>query len=268
MSVHFVEYQSAAMNRTNEFIILLPNDVGEFFRKENPHYQRPPKVLMLLHGHTLSATAWLYGSNINELSSIYNLAVIMPSNYNGFYVDRGVAGEQYESVVGEVLDYCVNTYGLSTERADTFIEGLSMGGYGATHIGLKHSDRYGKIVALSSAYIVDGLGERAEKSQDSPLDAAYYRATFGDLSTAKERDINPKVLLRKLQQDGKPIPDLFLGCGVEDPLLPMTKDMEKFLTDSHIPYTSHRGEGSHDWKYWGAALEPSLKWLLGEEDAK
>ena len=174
MSVSFVEYQSAAMNRTNEFIILLPNDVGGFMRDMNPNYSRPPKVLMLLHGHTLSATAWLYGSNVNELSAKYNFAVIMPSNYNGFYIDREVAGEQYESVVGEVLDFCVKTYGLSDKREDTFIEGLSMGGYGATHIGLKHPDRYSKIVALSSAYIVDGLGERAEKGEDSPLETAYY----------------------------------------------------------------------------------------------
>ena len=38
MSVSFVEYQSQSMNRTNEFIILLPNDVGTYMSDGNLYH--------------------------------------------------------------------------------------------------------------------------------------------------------------------------------------------------------------------------------------
>lgn len=40
---------------------------------------------------------------------------------------------------------------LSTRREDTYIAGISMGGYGALYNGLKYKETFGKIAAMSPA---------------------------------------------------------------------------------------------------------------------
>ena len=56
----------------------------------------------------------------------------MPSGDNKFYIDNPDSGEMYGSFIGkELIEFTRKTFPLSQKREDTFIAGLSMGGYGA-----------------------------------------------------------------------------------------------------------------------------------------
>ena len=49
----------------------------------------------------------------------------------------------------------MSTFPLSHRKEDTFIAGLSMGGYGAIVNGLKYYNTFGFIAGLSSALMLD-----------------------------------------------------------------------------------------------------------------
>ena len=69
-------YFSSALAGQNTFNLVLPNDVPPFMADANPHYQRPMKTLVLLHGYNGGTDDWVAGSSIQELAVQYNLAVI------------------------------------------------------------------------------------------------------------------------------------------------------------------------------------------------
>lgn len=63
----------------------------------------------------------------------------MPACENKFYVDNERSHEYYSRFIGEELvDMTRRLFPLSHQREDTFIAGLSMGGYGAIVNGLKY----------------------------------------------------------------------------------------------------------------------------------
>ena len=268
MSFIHVEYYSNALSGLNEFYAVLPNDVPEFMGAMNPHYQRPMKTLVLLHGYSGAASDWVTGSNIRELASNYNLAVLMPNGRNGFYLDREASGEAYATFVGEeMLAYARKTFGLSDKAEDTFIGGYSMGGFGAIRTGLKYSHNYSKIVALSSALIINQLKTMTPDMQNPIANSAYYATTFGDLQTAHLRDCNPEVLIKEKLANGEPIAPIYMACGSEDMLITPNKEFDAFLNEQGVAHEFHVSPGMHNWTFWNEYLEPSIRWLL-EEEAK
>src|SRR5690554_1229486 len=152
MAVFQVDYYSKALEKSTCFHMVLPNDLPPMMVEGNENYNRPMKTLFLLHGYSGSSKDWLMGSSVNEMAGKYNMAVVMPSGDNSFYLDGKGKGRAYCKYVGEELvDYVRSTFNLATNKEDTFIGGLSMGGFGAMHTGLYYPETFGKIVALSSA---------------------------------------------------------------------------------------------------------------------
>ena len=123
-----------------------------------PRRTGPFKTLFLLHGITGNHTDFISETRIRALAEEHNLAVIMPSGYNAFYLDQPESHNYYGSFVGEELVRMARSmFPLSTRREDTFIGGVSMGAYGALRNGLHYCENFGAIVALSSAMVVDGF---------------------------------------------------------------------------------------------------------------
>ncbi len=95
------------------------------------NYHPPFRVLYLLHGYSDDQTAWQRWSSIECYVEGLNLAVIMPAVQNSFYSDMAHGGKFFTYVTEELPALVHEIFPLSTERADTFVAGLSMGGYGA-----------------------------------------------------------------------------------------------------------------------------------------
>ena len=57
----------------------------------------------------------------------------------------------------EVLEVTRKIFPLSKNKEDTFLGGISMGGYGALKYGMIGSDQFGKIAALSPGIYVDKI---------------------------------------------------------------------------------------------------------------
>ena len=263
MAVLQVNKYSAALSRIVTFHVILPNDAPPDMQAGNENYERQAKVLYLLHGFSGSSMDWMLGSRIQELALKYNLAVVLPSGENSFYLNGRGAGRAYETFTGEeLMDYCKMTFGLSGQKEDNFIGGLSMGGFGAIHTALKYPERFEKMFGLSSALIINKIRGMKPGTKDFLADYDYYTQTFGELDHVDTTENNPEYLIKERLKKGDAIQPIFLACGTEDFLIDENREFRDFLKDRGVDVTYRESVGIHDWSFWNEYLEPAIQWML------
>lgn len=252
---------SKSLMRTVPVNVILPADKMVFPGMPEPP-EKPFKTLYLLHGVFGSYIDWVNGTRIQRYAEEHDLAVVMPSGDNAFYVDQPGANNYYGEFVGkELVELTRKMFPLSRKREDTFIGGLSMGGYGAMRNGLKYWENFGSIVALSGALLVEDV---AKRTNDDPFflnRRDYAEACFGDLSKILDSDKNPKYLVRQLKKEGRPIPRIYMACGDADSLLPANQDMAAFLKEQGADVTFEVGPGAHEWDFWDTYIRRAIEWL-------
>ena len=147
------------------------------------------KTLYLLHGIFGSQNDWITGTNVQRWALEKNLAVVMPAGENMFYLDQEDTHALYGQFIGRELPALMRRmFRLSPRREDSFIAGLSMGGYGALRNGLKYADQFGAIAGLSSANIADGIEQRTDDAPRYYAGRRFARAVFGPLEQVKDSD--------------------------------------------------------------------------------
>lgn len=267
MALIQVNYMSKALMRTVPVNVILP--VDKLMPPGVPErVDRPFKTLYLLHGVFGNYIDWLTGTNIQRWAEEKDLVVIMPSGDNMFYVDQQESHNNYGEFVGqELVEMTRRMFPLSRKKEDTFIAGLSMGGYGAIRNGLKYHDTFGCIGGLSSAMFIDGAEER---NNDEPLfiyRRDYAESIFGDLKKAKTSDMNPEWLVKKLAGERVELPKVFLACGTEDELLEGSRKVRDYMSAAGADVTYEEGPGGHEWDFWNRYIKKFIDWLPLEEES-
>lgn len=258
-----LNYFSQALGRGTDVTILLPGDGPAMMLEQNPYYQRPCKTLFLLHGFYGCHLDWPLNTGVNQLSIDYNLAIVCPSGENSFYLNQKGSYNAYDTFVGvELVDYLRKNLGIALTPEDTFIGGLSMGGYGAIHLGLAHPESFSKIIALSSALIYREVAGMKPGTGNAVADYDYYFQTFGAPETLMEREANPEKQLLDLKAAGGKIPDIFMAVGTDDMLRDLNRVLRDFFVSEDVPVVYYESPGIHDWKFWNEYLEPSIRWAL------
>ena len=268
MALIQVNFFSQTLMRTVPMQVILPVDKMTFpgmpKREEKPY-----KTLYLLHGVFVNYTDWVSGTCIQRWAEEKNLAVVMPSADNKFYVDQEKGEDHYGKFIGEELvEITRKMFPLSRKREDTFIGGLSMGGYGALRNGLKYHDTFGCIAALSSALIIDDIDKRTD---DVPffLDSRNFaESIFGNLEAAVNGDKNPRYLVKQLKAEGTEFPKIYMACGLEDSLLAANRDFKRFLDEHGVDAVLEESEGAHEWDFWNRSIKRVLDWLPLEMEEK
>lgn len=264
MAVLSINYFSKALSKAAEFQMVFPNDLPPEMTVNNPAYHRGMKTFYLLHGFSGNSKDWLMGSSIQDVAVKYNLAVVMPSGDNSFYLDGKGTGRAYGKFVGEELvEYVRNTFHLSDKKEDTYIGGYSMGGFGAIHTGFAYPETFGGIFALSSALIIHAIKGIQEGFEDGMADYDYYRYIFGNLDVVEDSRNNPEVLVKDLLANKVNTPRLYMACGTEDFLIENNREFHQYLKGKNFKDMRYEeGKGAHDWGFWDAYLEPAVSWLL------
>lgn len=257
---------SQSLMRTVSVNVILPADKmvlpGMPKREDKPY-----KTLYLLHGVFGSYIDWVCGTRIQRYAEENDLAVVMPSGDNSFYVDRTDSNNLYGEFVGrELVELTRKMFPLSHEREDTFIGGLSMGGFGALRNGLKYSDTFGYIVCLSGALHLEQMAARTEDVGFFIENKSYAESCFGDLTKVLESDRNPKYLAKQLKAAGKALPQIYMACGDQDSLLPVNKEMAAFLKEQGADVVFEVGSGNHEWDFWDAYIKKAIGWLPTEQN--
>ncbi|SMQ81586.1 S-formylglutathione hydrolase FrmB [Bacillus sp. OV166] len=262
MALIQVNFMSKTLARTVPMNVILPVDKMTFpgmpVRGDKSY-----KTLYLLHGVLGNYTDWVSGTNILRWAMERDLVVVMPSGDNMFYVDNlGTVNNNYGEFIGkELVEITRKMFHLSDKKEDTYIAGLSMGGYGALRNGLKYHDTFGCIAGLSSALIIDGIEQRPYNSPFFFESRAYFEGCFGDLTKVSDSDMNPKWLAKKLVEENSNIPNIYLACGESDPLLGANRNFRNYLDDIGIKVTYEEGPGGHDFDFWDQYIKRVLNWL-------
>ncbi|MCL2720738.1 MAG: alpha/beta hydrolase-fold protein [Treponema sp.] len=257
-----IEFFSNSLVRTVAFEMYIPNDFRtDIPREHNPYYDRNLKTVFVLHGYTGWGKGW---TTMYELAEKFNFALVFPSAENSFYLDMEATSGKYGTFVGsELIEYIRKTFGLCKTNEDTYISGLSMGGFGAIRTGLAYPDTFGKIVALSSALIVHDIADM--KPGDSDRNGLgnyhYYRNFFGDLDKVIKSDNNPETLVEKLLQQKISIPKIYMACGIDDFLLETNRRFHKFLIERNVNVEYIESNGGHDMDYWNEYFTKGFEWL-------
>jgi S-formylglutathione hydrolase FrmB len=261
MALIQVNFFSKSLMRTVPMNVILPVD-KLVFPGMPKREDKPYKTLYLLHGVFGNYTDWISGTNIQRWAEEKDLVVVMPSGDNMFYVDQPKAHNKYGEFIGkELVDITRKMFPLSHKREDTYIAGLSMGGFGALRNGLKYNDTFGCIAGLSSALILEQISERTNDAPFFLERRDYAESCFGDASHIMESDMNPKWLVNKLTNENATIPDIYLACGLNDSLLSANIQFRDYLEELGVHVTYQEGPGGHDWDFWNTYIKKVLEWL-------
>ena len=256
MALLQVSYLSKALFRTVPLYVILPSDKIDYrtFGYANDR-DKKFKTLYLLHGLLGDCSDWVNGTRIRRWAEEKNLAVVMPSGDNAFYIDYPGTKNNYSTFIGkELVEVTRNMFPLSDKREDTYIAGLSMGGYGALRNGIVYSDTFSHVAGLSSAtHLFDG------KVHDAVL--MDEKAIFGDMEKAAKTDLNPTVAFDNLLKENRTAPKFYISCGTEDGLFDANVDFKNYLVGKGADVTWDEEKRGHDWDFWDSQIKKVLDWL-------
>lgn len=255
---------SECLMRTVQVNVILPADKIEMPDKVGQKVrgnEGPFKTLYLLHGVFGSQVDWVNGTNIQRWAEEKNLAVIMPAGENMFYLDQPKIHNFYGRFIGEELvELTRRIFPLSHKREDTFVGGLSMGGYGAIHNGLIYHETFSHIAVLSGANIFE-----------NPSDSMFYgskehlEALYGSLEEAQKSDKNITWLINRCAEEGKTDQKIYMACGTEDFLLEANRLWYGSLKEKRFDVTYEEGPGGHEWDFWNRYIKHVVDWLPLDE---
>ena len=265
MALIQADFFSKSLMRTVTINVIIPTDKMVFPGMPVPE-KKPLPTLYLLHGIFGNYTDWVTGTRLQAWAQDKGLCVVMPSGDNHFYVDNPETEQYYGKFIGEdLVQFTRDTFNLSDKREDTFIGGLSMGGYGAIVNGLNYADTFSHIAMLSAGMILERV---LASTDDDPMPThrrGFYKGVFGDLDKLPGSDKDYKALILKLKAEGKEIPKIYMCCGTEDFLYEKNCDYRDFLREQGVDLTWEEGPGVHNWVFWDEYIRHVLDWLpLGE----
>ena len=249
MALLHVNLYSDVLGRSVHMDAILPERSG------SSHW----KTLYLLHGMTDDNSTWTRQTSIERCAQERNLAVILPDGDLKWYADTPWGENYFEFISRELVELSRRMFPrLSRERADTFVAGNSMGGYGALKCALRRPETFSKAASFSGA-----LDAAALPRLPTPLaDEAYWEDVFGPIDAIAGSDND---LFAAAQHGAQNRPEIWMWCGTEDFLYDMHLRMREHLAALGYHLTSSEGPGDHQWFHWDRQLPRMLDWLIGGE---
>ena len=261
MAIIQCNFSSPSLMRIVPIQVILPTD-NQFAEEDYGYGRKLFKTLFLLHGVFGNCTDWVNATRIQQWAQERNLAVVMPSGENKFYVDQKVPGERYGSFIRkDLVAFARKTFPLSDKREDTFIGGLSMGGYGAIVNALQAPQTFSAVCALSSALVIEKAMKASEDTDFIISSKGFYELVFGDLDKLVGSDKDYYALAESLAHSGEPLPKIYMASGTEDELITVNHQFRDKLNSLGYDVTWEEGTGGHDWVFWDTYIEKALDWL-------
>jgi len=273
LPVSTIEHDAPAVGRKMKFNLVLPADYDS-------STERYP-VLYLLHGLTSNYTAWAF-MNVPEVAANYKLIIVMPDVGNSWYVNwaESAAGQKNDwenYIIRDLINYVDGNYRTIATRAGRGINGLSMGGYGAMMLGLRHPDLFCTIGSHSGAL---AFAERSAESVVKGEQPDFLRRDWSNdlnpkikidgFSTPAERTPKGKIFTTQeqcdahdpfklvLQVDSAQLPYIYVDCGTDDGLITSNQRFCQLLLKHNIPFTYGQSRGGHVPPYWAREVAQSI----------
>jgi endo-1,4-beta-xylanase len=227
--MHYRTFKSRLAGGEVSYLIHLPPDY------ETTPSRRYP-VMYWLHGYSANPRAGsMFVTTLDDAirrGKAPAMIVVMVNGLTATYYRDSVDGKwPVESVImKELIPHIDQTYRTMATRETRAVEGFSMGGYGAAHLGFKYPDIFGIVVIGSGAFSDSaGLGpqhkaENGGKSVMSLAPKAYFEEN--DVATLIRRNadaIRGRTLVR-------------ITVGNEDGLFRNNQAVHELLTQLKIEH--------------------------------
>ena len=218
-------FTSAVLGQEVSYLVWLP-----------PGYEQVTKrfaVIYWLHGMGANQRggASMFVPQVEAAMKEGKLPPCIVVSVNGmvrsFYCDSSDGQLPMESVIiKDLIRHVDATYRTIAKREGRVIEGYSMGGYGAAHLGFKYPELFGTVVINAGALLDPNL-------TNAPKDGPMF-AVFGEDSARRVAE-HPLTLAR---QNAEKLhgTHIRIGCGSLDGLLPRNLELHELLTQLGIEH--------------------------------
>lgn len=255
---------SPLLEREVDLLVILPEDTQGMIGMGGSKKATCP-TLYLLHGMSDDHTIWLRRTSIERYAAEKGVAVVMPCADLSYYTDCKMGDPFWQFITRELPDTCRSLFPqLSPRREDTFVAGLSMGGYGALKCGLHASNTFSWAAGLSS------VADIAASVQAAGLGSRHYwEDLFGsaDELPGSFNDLFAAVKDYAKVQEKQPV-RFYMWCGTEDFLYAQNVKLRDYMKKCGIDLTYEESPGVHSWACWDEKIQTVLNWLpLGKEES-
>jgi putative tributyrin esterase len=243
-----VTFHSVSLNRDMQYRTIVPANIA-------PNQKLP--VLYLLHGGGGGFRDWSNYSDVAHFAQ-QGLILVMPEGNSSYYTNSvDHPQDRYEDyIVHDLIADVEHRFPAASGRPNRAIAGVSMGGFGAVVLALKHPDLFTFAGGLSSALDVPSRPFSIKR-------VGQYRqhgAIFGPWGSQSRRESDPFLLVRSAVPAQAPY--LFLTCGDQEGLWSSNRRFATMLESRHFPYEFHTVPGGHDWNQWNCNVPALMKSVM------
>ncbi len=236
-----VQFASKQLEKTTDLYIVKPDSF---------HPKKPLRTLFLLHGYTGNYSDWLFYTNVEKYITTMNMILVMPSAYNGFYTNTNYGINHFNYIADELPAFIESLFNISLDSENTFIAGLSMGGYGALKVALSRPFRFSKAASFSGVLDVASIRE-----DDTIGKRKLFVNTFDN--PIKDQDNLFRLAEQALNQV-----DLYISCGTEDFLFNHNQNFHNHLKEIGYNHIYITRPGNHTWEFWDEEIKKALQFFI------
>jgi enterochelin esterase-like enzyme len=196
-------------------------------------------VVYALHGYSIGAEQWAREIHVPQTiegafaQGAREMIVVLPDSktvHDGSMYSSSVTTGDFERFVAQdVVSYTDAHYRTMPERESRGLVGHSMGGYGATRIGMKHADVFGAVYVMSPCCLSprggrapDPEAQKALEAVKTPADSAslpfFARAQLATAAAWSPDPESPPLYLELPMRDGEPRADVLAKWAANAPL--------------------------------------------------
>jgi len=249
---------SKILARAVSYCIVLP-------RSFDADKARTFPVLYFFHGlgdneqFFVHSGAWNLLEDMRDKGELKDFLIATPDARSTFYINARDGKERYEDfLLQEFLPYVEKHYRAAAGRSNRAISGISMGGYGALYLAVRHPQLFSSVSAHSAALIDKLPNFLAGALPNSPRARVLGDAFGNPPDPVFWQAHNPIVIARTANLAHL---NIYFDCGDRDDFgfEAGAIALDKVLTSRQIPHEFHIYPGRHDASYFAEHLPGSLE---------
>jgi len=196
-------------------------------------------VVYALHGYSIGAEQWTHEIHVPQTiegafaQGAKEMIIVLPDSktmHNGSMYSSSVTTGDFEKFIAhDVVTYIDAHYRTIPNRESRGLVGHSMGGYGASRIGMKHPDVFGSLYIMSPCCMsarpagpvnpeVEKKLESVKTAEDSAKLQFFERAQLATAAAWSPDPKNPPLYLDLPFKDGEVQPDILAKWAANAPL--------------------------------------------------
>ena len=251
--------QSGILPYEVQYCLYLPPDYDSSSRRY--------PVVYLLHGYSDQEWGWVQFGEIKEAADraisareIPPLIIVMPDGKVSFYINDYLGKERYEDMlIEEFIPHVDKSLRTRPQQEFRGIAGLSMGGYGALTLSMRHTDIFSGCAAFSAA-----IWENEDIAEPEGYNR-FFKNIFGPLTEGRLPDHfkanNPLDIVQTVPVKVLNKARYYIDCGDDDFLIAGNCALHLMMKKKEIPHEFRVRDGGHSWIYWRTGIIDGLKFI-------